>query len=96
MEPLPTQSPRRWSNALGWMLLVGSAAGLAWTLIAPATTWPSTDRRTVSLLVWVALVLGALGGVLGDRSPRWRWALLIASGVVLIAIFVLLGRIRGA
>jgi len=87
---------RQTSPALGAFqraLLLVSIAGLAYATYLNAGSERPPSERAVPLLLWSGLVLGAVGPVLGDRHPRVRWALAIASGGLVIVVFVLLRRI---
>ncbi len=75
-------------KALARILVVGNTLGLAWTAFAHADTWPYDSQRVVLILLWTGMLLGTGSSLLGDRYPRWRWALLLASCAVLILVFV--------
>lgn len=90
MESPQARPPSTLRTTFSRVLFAASLAGLVWVFFTPSVVWPPTGQRLTSLLLWGVLVLGTGGSVIGDRHPRWRWALLIASGVLLIAVFVLL------
>jgi hypothetical protein len=74
-------------------LFLGSIIGLGWVAYAAAMSGRPFSDSAVPVLMWSAVFLGTGGPMLGDRHPRVRWALVIASGVLLIVTLVLLNRI---
>jgi hypothetical protein len=83
------QPARPFYNAFVRGLFLACICLLAWTSYAALRSGRPLGGSAVSILLPLALVLGVGGSVLGDRSPRLRWALLIAVGMLLILVFLL-------
>jgi len=74
-------------RGLQWVTFAGCVLILGWIVLASRGSEPPSRLHLVSILLGSALVLGTASPLLGDRHPRLRWTLLIASGALLVAVF---------